>query len=601
MACFFMKNSHQASIHESRLMAWMARSIPFLLVFFNTSLAIYGALVDIRILLLQCAILNTTVWLWITSTALYAISAAYESSINVRQFDESGSKERAADVHHLVVFPNYKEDDVALDQTLQSLSEAVGSNSFSIVLAMEEREGDVGREKAGRLQDLFADNFESICSTYHPATLQQQLMDGTTHPEVPGKASNLRWAVARSHEACLANGLDPKRVVLTVADADCLFHPDYFRQLGLEFDDLSKRPGDKQFKSMWQAPQLPFRNYYPSPIPSRAWGYIASMYEAGGVASLTGGWNKMVFSAYSVSLDLANAGDLWDGDVIAEDHHAFLKASFFSIQKVVEDGDFEQCVRVRPIMLPVKCTSVESPGGALQGWIERWHQAKRHCQGVAELSYSLLSAFDLLCSAPVNWHTFKLVQKLWELIASVLFMHVVPVCQGVSLGVLSVYWYWYDMNIPGCGYSAMAAMRTNISGETLVCGLAGAWSLVWPVAIPMSLLMIVNYYFLSVVFVQPQARSSRGLASRTLWNAEGGKIPKIWGSTKLAVLVRLASDLLLVGPVMVIYGFLPELLASWNVLLYGNSFNYITAAKGSAEGPTSETGKGSLPLAQKAF
>ena len=40
-----------------------------------------------------------------------------------------------------------------------------------------------------------------------------------------------------------------------------------------------------------------------------------------------------VFSAYSLPLDLAKNAQCWDGDVIAEDHHAFLKAWFYAVYK----------------------------------------------------------------------------------------------------------------------------------------------------------------------------------------------------------------------------------------------------------------------------
>lgn len=45
------------------------------------------------------------------------------------------------------------------------------------------------------------------------------------------------------------------------------------------------------------------------------------------------GGHHMVFSAYSVHMQLAMDAQLWDGDVIAEDHHAYLKGFFYSARQ----------------------------------------------------------------------------------------------------------------------------------------------------------------------------------------------------------------------------------------------------------------------------
>merc|ERR1719379_2711192 len=122
---------------------------------------------------------------------------------------------------------------------------------------------------------------------------------------------------------------------------------------------------------------MPFRNYYASPLPSRSWGYIATLYEFSGVSALSNGGTHMVFSSYSMSLKLAMDAQPWDGDVIAEDHHCFLKCFYYSIyasaQHALEEDQGEaspDLLQVRPVMLPVKSTSVVSSKGYWQTWIE---------------------------------------------------------------------------------------------------------------------------------------------------------------------------------------------------------------------------------------
>jgi hypothetical protein len=52
---------------------------------------------------------------------------------------------------HIIVLPNYKEDETMMSQTISQLSQSIlSSKYFVIVLAMEEREGPGGQQKAER-------------------------------------------------------------------------------------------------------------------------------------------------------------------------------------------------------------------------------------------------------------------------------------------------------------------------------------------------------------------------------------------------------------------------------------------------------------------
>jgi hypothetical protein len=59
-------------------------------------------------------------------------------------------------------------------------------------------------------------------ATYHPPGLPN---------EMPGKASNTRWAAQRLWSFIEKEGLREDRVIFTVADADSDFHPVYFEAL----------------------------------------------------------------------------------------------------------------------------------------------------------------------------------------------------------------------------------------------------------------------------------------------------------------------------------------------------------------------------------
>jgi len=88
----------------------------------------------------------------------------------------------------------------------------------------------------------------------------------------------------------------------------------------------------------------------------------------------------MVFSGYSMPLQLAASAQSWDGDVIAEDHHAYIKTFFYSLHASAlvaasdTDAGFwgsgcQPKLQVRPIFLPVKSLPVISSEGYWQNYV----------------------------------------------------------------------------------------------------------------------------------------------------------------------------------------------------------------------------------------
>mmetsp|Transcript_128280 Transcript_128280/g.371346 ORF Transcript_128280/g.371346 Transcript_128280/m.371346 type:complete len:610 (+) Transcript_128280:82-1911(+) len=584
---------HHANIHERRWAARVARATPLAFILAIVALVAVGVLKNTALLLTLCAVLNISMWLWVTTAAMFGIIGSRRVKAQAECAEIASARMLEADareVKHLIVFPNYKEDEEMLHETLTCIEEAKGSELFTVVLAMEDREGPEARAKAQRLEKAFAGKFARVFAVYHPAGEVEKHLDGSEDAEAPGKASNLKYAVQQAYAQCTD---DAASTILTVADADCLFHPCYFAHLTAEYLTMRSAPGEQHRWTMWQAPQLPYRNYYQSPAPSRVWAYISSMYEFGGVSSISSGGHHMVFSAYSVNLQLAVDAQLWDGDVIAEDHHAYLKGFFYSVrqsaleamdppaaEEVERSSGCQPALRVRPVMLPVKSTSVISPDGYLQTWVERWHQAKRHCQGVAEVSYSLLAAWDMLCSLPLSAYNLPFLLHLGKVLAKPIFMHIVPIAQAVALGVLTCYWILHHRSVPMCPDRIWMA---SSDGETLLCGLAGAWALTWPVLIPFMLLAIANYRFMTSSFLEPKDGSRR-----SIWHTADGGVEETFGSKTLTLMSLILFDsAVLMGPMMVPYGLLAEVIGCWNVLVRGNHFNYVTAAKmTSATGPS---------------
>lgn len=603
---------HHASIHEERAVVFLARCVP-MAIFIGT---ILGSTISLLFyptaFLVLSALFNVLMWLNVVSKAIFCITGISEVARQLEEHqeeeDEAKTKHIADDlensrsspmaepfakrvrpgsigqsdsdisgVSHMIVLTNYKEDEHMMAQTLQSLAEAKTCKTFHVVLACEERETGI-KEKAGRLQKKFMSEFAQVVVTLHPFGLIQGHLDGSQDTEVPGKASNLRWAVFKGFEECSKKiKLDPGNVVVTVSDADCLFHPNYFRHVAREYAAMQIAPGSKHLWTMWQPPQLAHRNYYDCPTCSRSWAVIASIFEFGGTCSLASGGHHMTFSAYSLSMQLALNAQPWDGDVIAEDHHCFLKCWFYSVYSSASDlleGRRAQSVcrpklNVRCVFLPVKSLSVITDD-YWDCWRQRFQQAKRHAQGIAEFPYAMLASFDALTSVPFGLHSLSLMVGLSRVNAHMIFLHMLPILQSVTLGQLTLFWIWNNRSMPLCPDRVWLEPRH----EFFLCGLAGAWALVWPVVLPMVMVWLANMLFMRYAFVGPA--SSR---HTSIWHGEDGNVPK--DGTRYFQLCRMiATDCGNLSPLMFLYGFIPAVMAYRHIIKNGNRFNYVVAAKG---------------------
>lgn len=574
---------YNANIHEDRFIARVCRSLPFAFFIAICLIVSVGAFRQTLILLIMCAIMNVSLWLWLVSTCLCGIIGTFlvhwelhKVHTDDRRLFKGQTPPLGSALIHVIVIPNYKEDQKLLEETLESLSEAEDARLFHIVLAMEARE--MGSEAKGtKLKSKFKDHFARIDVTLHPDNQVQIHNDRTVSSEVPGKASNLRWAMKQVHTNLSKDGtLSLDDIMVTVADADCIFHPSYFAKISKEFNIMREKPGnDQEHKwTMWQAPQLSYRNHWVAPVCSRTWTYISSMYEFGGVTSLHFGGHQMVFSAYSLPLLLACQAESWDGDVVAEDHHCYLKSYFYALHATAS-SDSISCrprVRVRPIFLPVKSTAVLSSDGYWRTYVERWHQAKRHAQGVAELSYTLLATFDALCSLPLKAYSFSLLYGLSNIILRLFCMNLLPLCQTVGLGAMTFVWLYKDRLLPYCPETLTLTMM--LESEYILCGLAGTWTLIWPVVVPILCLIVANFLFVSSSFINPAKHSKK------IWYKEDGDFGVCCGSRKCMVFLLTLSDCVFFLVIMMMpYGLVVVFLGLWRVAFFGNNITYVTAAK----------------------
>lgn len=288
-------------------------------------------------------------------------------------------------VRHFVILTAYKEplDMLRLAAFALMSQRSDGGKDFCrqhvvLVLAMEEREGTDARLKAERLIFELESQFCGMIATYHPAGLPG---------DIPGKASNYKWAVGEVEEYIRSRagqeaGLVEADCIVHVADADSLFDPNYFPNVQYHYCVNPDRD-----ECVWQPCMIPTCNFWDLTPPARQLNLLVAAQE---MMAAYDPWEfQITFSTYGIALSTlqaigaGNAGDAQDGDVITEDHHLFIKG-FYALGGAL---------RVHPIFLPCLNFSVggepESCWTSCKNFCDRFVQAKRHMFGVAELVYVL--------------------------------------------------------------------------------------------------------------------------------------------------------------------------------------------------------------------
>jgi hypothetical protein len=263
-------------------------------------------------------------------------------------------------VHHVILIPNYQEDVAVLRASLRRLSQASVASQMTIVLAMEERENNAA-DKGRTLCEEFAPLFAGIELTLHP--------DGLPG-EIRCKSSNQAWAARQIRRKLIeGQGVSPEHIVVTTMDADTLWHPEYFAALTYLFTTNPNR-----YRRFWQAPVRYHTNVWQINPLLRLIHAYSSAFE---LAYLAGRWwQAMPISSYSLSLRLLEDSGYWDGDVISDEWHMYIKAFF-------ETGG---STSLDPIYLPFSAYATTGDT-LLQAFRNRYNQTLRHAWGSKEVGY----------------------------------------------------------------------------------------------------------------------------------------------------------------------------------------------------------------------
>ncbi|CAO0797874.1 unnamed protein product [Mucor circinelloides] len=299
---------------------------------------------------------------------------------------------------HAFIVPNYAEPEGLLKDTIERIaSHSTAQTHYSLILAMEQSEPG-WEAKARRLQAYFSDRFAHIIITGHPSDIPG---------ESRGKGSNVAYAARHGCKELVDQGIDRRRIIITVSDSDSAIPELYVREVE---EALNK--AEDPYHLLCAPPIFFSRNCFDVPAAVRVTDITWSAMVMSNLSNSRG--MCIPCSNYSLSMVLADKVGYWDtdADAVGEDMHMWLKC-FWKTQGQV---------RTAPIYVPINLTNVQTES-YLSNVSARYVQAKRHYNGVADVAYTLKNAFQSSSSSISLFERLKVCFIILE-------AHMVPATSG---------------------------------------------------------------------------------------------------------------------------------------------------------------------------
>jgi cellulose synthase/poly-beta-1,6-N-acetylglucosamine synthase-like glycosyltransferase len=274
------------------------------------------------------------------------------------EIEGSADGPRPSQVTHCALIPTYTER----FEVLQATVGALAAQNYPIqqrICAIITRTTDSGGiENVQRLREEFGDQFRAFIHIKDP------LLPGI----VVGKSAAMAYGGPVLRRACDELGLDPTTTIVTDLDSDFRLHPQYMAYVTAQFCSVEHR-----LTSIWQPVPIFLNNLWRVPTAVRVMATAATQWQM----FLHQNPHRLVmFSSYSMPMQLLSEVGYWDADVIPEDSRFFWKCFF----------KYGARLRVRPAFLPVfgdapKTRSYSSTH------VSQYNQIKRWAWGATDVPY----------------------------------------------------------------------------------------------------------------------------------------------------------------------------------------------------------------------
>ncbi|HTX86450.1 MAG TPA: glycosyltransferase family 2 protein [Candidatus Nanoarchaeia archaeon] len=269
------------------------------------------------------------------------------------------------DVIHLVIVPTAVEPVEVLRASIQSIvNDGFPPENIIFVLAIEEREGQKGLDKAAVLKKEFAGKFRDFFVSVHP--------DGIAG-ELKAKGANQAWAARMVKIELIDREKIPyDKILVSVFDSDTVVYPGFFHCLTYYFLTVTK-----PYRVSYQPVPLYHNNVWEVPFFSRV------------AASSNTFWQMMqqirpdklaTYSSHSMSWQALVDIGFWSTTMVSEDSRIYWHCYFHY------NGDY----RAEPIFFPISMDSimVQDNWNTMKGL---YKQQRRWGWGVENIPYLIFN------------------------------------------------------------------------------------------------------------------------------------------------------------------------------------------------------------------
>ncbi len=266
------------------------------------------------------------------------------------------------DMHHLIILPMYKESHAVVRETFEALTRAnYPLNKFIVVLALEERAGDVAQEVGESIKKEFGKSFGSFLVTVHP--------DGIPG-ELAGKGANSAWAGHEAKKLIDSLKIPYEKIIVSTFDVDTQIYADYFARLTYVYLTSPNRE-----RSSYQPVPLFTNNIYETTFFARVVSFSSTFWH---MMNQSRPERLTTFSSHSMPFKALVEIGFWATDHVSEDSLIFWQCFMHY------DGDW----RVVPLYFPVSMDSNVAPTFS-QTVANVYKQNRRWGWGVENVPYML--------------------------------------------------------------------------------------------------------------------------------------------------------------------------------------------------------------------
>jgi hypothetical protein len=269
------------------------------------------------------------------------------------------------DLWQLVILPTYNEDISIIRTALDSiLKDDYDKKKMIIVLALEERAGDMVYEKAEILKQEYQDKFTYFKITFHPDNIEGELK---------GKGANQAWAISKVKRDIIdQEKIDYNKILVSVFDIDTVIKSGYFHVLAYKFLSVS-RP----YRSSYQPIPVYHNNIWSAPFFSRV------------AAASNTFWQMMMqirpemlvtYSSHSMTFKALVDIGFWSTKMVSEDSRIFWHCLLYY------QGDY----RVEPLYFPVSM-DVTADKNFYRSAISLYKQQRRWAWGAENIPYLIFN------------------------------------------------------------------------------------------------------------------------------------------------------------------------------------------------------------------